>query len=67
MAARAATMRVGIDAAPEARDRPTIVIVLTDGLTAWPAEPSSCRLVAALIGDGAPEPRPGWRRYGVPA
>ncbi|MFI2375597.1 VWA-like domain-containing protein [Streptomyces sp. NPDC018964] len=52
-------MRVGIDAALATRDRPSIVIVLTDGLTPWPDETPSCRLIAALIGDGAPQP-PGW-------
>ncbi|MER7189906.1 vWA domain-containing protein [Streptomyces flaveolus] len=52
-------MRVGIDAALAARERPSIVVVLTDGFTPWPAEIPSCRLVAALIGDGAPRP-PDW-------
>ncbi|MEU3663757.1 VWA-like domain-containing protein [Streptomyces sp. NPDC032940] len=52
-------MCVGIDAALAARDRPSIVVVLTDGHTPWPAETPSCRLVAALIGDGAPRP-PAW-------
>jgi predicted metal-dependent peptidase len=52
-------MRVGIEAALAARDRPTIVIVLTDGYTPWPDEVPSCRIVAALIGDGAPQP-PHW-------
>ncbi|MGA5264569.1 DUF2201 family putative metallopeptidase [Streptomyces griseoincarnatus] len=52
-------MRVGIDAALESPERPSIVIVLTDGYTPWPAETPSCRLVAALIGEGAPEP-PQW-------
>ncbi|MGW5095518.1 vWA domain-containing protein [Streptomyces nodosus] len=52
-------MRVGIDAALARPDRPGIVVVLTDGLTPWPAEPASCRLIAALIGEGA-EPPPPW-------
>ncbi|MYV47333.1 VWA-like domain-containing protein [Streptomyces sp. SID2888] len=52
-------MRVGIDAALARPDRPGIVVVLTDGLTPWPAEPASCRLIAALIGEGA-EPPPSW-------
>ncbi|WP_149179998.1 DUF2201 family putative metallopeptidase [Streptomyces sp. TRM49041] len=53
-------MRVGIDAAMARRDRPDIVVVLTDGLTPWPdREPAACRIVAALIGPSAPEP-PGW-------
>jgi predicted metal-dependent peptidase len=52
-------MRVGIDAALGARDRPSIVVVLTDGFTPWPGEVPSCRLIAALIGSGAPQP-PNW-------
>ncbi|MEU6017116.1 VWA-like domain-containing protein [Streptomyces sp. NPDC047515] len=52
-------MRVGIAAALAARDRPNIVVVLTDGYTPWPDEAPSCRLVAALIGANAPRP-PRW-------
>ncbi|MFE4797295.1 VWA-like domain-containing protein [Streptomyces sp. NPDC056708] len=52
-------MRVGITAALAARDRPNIVVVLTDGCTPWPDEAPSCRLVAALIGPDAPQP-PRW-------
>ncbi|MFD7624807.1 VWA-like domain-containing protein [Streptomyces sp. NPDC059851] len=52
-------MRVGIGAALAAPDRPDIVVVLTDGFTPWPDEPSSCRLIAALIGEDAPQP-PDW-------
>ncbi|RAY16719.1 hypothetical protein DPM19_00625 [Actinomadura craniellae] len=50
-------MRVGIEAA--LRERPQVVIVLTDGFTPWPEEPASYRLVAALIGANPPEP-PRW-------
>ncbi|WP_433152264.1 vWA domain-containing protein [Actinomadura nitritigenes] len=52
-------MRVGIARALAQRDRPQVVIVLTDGFTPWPAESPSCRLIAALVGDGAPDP-PRW-------
>ncbi|WP_082801191.1 vWA domain-containing protein [Herbidospora cretacea] len=52
-------MRVGIAAALAGPDRPNVVIVLTDGHTPWPAEPESCRLIAALIGLDAPPP-PVW-------
>ncbi|MFD1660631.1 VWA-like domain-containing protein [Streptomyces caeni] len=52
-------MRVGVEAALAMRDRPRIVIVLTDGFTPWPAEAPSCRLIAALIGEDAPAP-PSW-------
>ena len=43
-------MRVGIQSALALRERPGVVIVLTDGLTPWPKEPASCRLIAVLIG-----------------
>ncbi|WP_349307714.1 VWA-like domain-containing protein [Streptomyces sp. HNM0645] len=50
-------MRAGIGAALA---RPDFVVVLTDGQTPWPdAEPSSCRIVAALVGSAAPAP-PCW-------
>ncbi|MFE6494581.1 VWA-like domain-containing protein [Streptomyces sp. NPDC057748] len=52
-------MRVGITAALAARDRPDIVVVLTDGHTPWLDEAPSCRVVAALIGPAAPQP-PRW-------
>jgi predicted metal-dependent peptidase len=52
-------MRVGISAVLARPDRPQVVIVLTDGHTPWPAEPASCRLIAALIGDEPPMP-PSW-------
>ncbi|MEV1053797.1 VWA-like domain-containing protein [Streptomyces sp. NPDC049887] len=53
-------MRVGIGAALARPGRPDFVVVLTDGHTPWPdAEPSSCRVVAALIGSAAPDP-PRW-------
>ncbi|MQY14488.1 hypothetical protein SRB5_46550 [Streptomyces sp. RB5] len=52
-------MRVGIEAALARPDRPGIVVVLTDGMTPWPEEPTSCRLIAALIGDLGQEP-PSW-------
>ncbi|MFD7968660.1 vWA domain-containing protein [Streptomyces clavifer] len=51
-------MRVGIAAALEVRERPHIVIVLTDGLTPWPDENPSCRIIAALIGPSAPAAPP---------
>ncbi|MFC9975123.1 VWA-like domain-containing protein [Spirillospora sp. NPDC127200] len=56
-------MRTGIAAALAARERPGVVIVLTDGWTPWPAEPVACRLIAALVGrpDGpAPPEPPAW-------
>ncbi|MFF5084467.1 VWA-like domain-containing protein [Actinoplanes sp. NPDC000266] len=51
-------MRVGIDQA--LKERPNIVIVLTDGHTPWPpAAPGQARVVAGLVGDDPPEP-PRW-------
>ncbi|MFI2207848.1 VWA-like domain-containing protein [Streptomyces sp. NPDC020192] len=52
-------MRVGIEAALATRDRPSIVVVLTDGLTPWPDEPPPCRIIAALIGSSTSQP-PAW-------
>ncbi|MFD5544327.1 VWA-like domain-containing protein [Streptomyces sp. NPDC127079] len=52
-------MRVGIEASLAAPDRPSIVVVLTDGHTPWPDETPPCRIIAALIGTDAPEP-PHW-------
>lgn len=51
-------MRVGVTEA--LKSRPHVVIVLTDGYTPWPDAPlESTRLIAALIGPGAPDP-PAW-------
>lgn len=52
-------MRVGIRSALALPERPGVVIVLTDGFTPWPEEPSAARLVAALVGTDAPAP-PSW-------
>ncbi|MFH9612681.1 VWA-like domain-containing protein [Streptomyces pratensis] len=51
-------MRVGITAALAGRERPDIIVVLTDGHTPWPEETPSCRLVAVLIGPSAPAAPP---------
>ncbi len=34
-------------------DRPDLVVVLTDGLTGWPAEPVGCPVIAVIIGRSA--------------
>ena len=52
-------MRVGIATALAAPERPQIIIVLTDGVTPWPDEIPSCRVIAALIGTDPPAP-PDW-------
>ncbi len=66
---------VGIEAAARLRPRPSILIVLTDGLTPWPAEaPKGMQVVVGLIeGElvrrGKAWAAPGWARVvniGVP-
>jgi predicted metal-dependent peptidase len=52
-------MRVGIAAALALAQRPDVIVVLTDGLTPWPEHPVGARVIAGLIGDGAP-PTPEW-------
>lgn len=45
-------MRVGIDAAMDARRKPEIVIVITDGYTPWPDKPlKNATLIVALTTD----------------
>ncbi|GAA0449790.1 hypothetical protein Ade02nite_58860 [Paractinoplanes deccanensis] len=61
-------MRVGIERALQARQRPQIVIVLTDGLTPWPpTAPSAARVVAGLVGDEAPSPPPWIETIRIPS
>jgi predicted metal-dependent peptidase len=51
-------LRVGV--AEALKEKPHVVIVLTDGHTPWPDAPlESTRLIAALIGADPPEP-PAW-------
>lgn len=50
-------LRVGIAAAAALRPRPSVIVVLTDGLTPWPdAAPARTALVAVVIGPDAPLP-----------
>ncbi|MGQ0846759.1 MAG: vWA domain-containing protein [Sporichthyaceae bacterium] len=52
----------GIEQAAALRPRPSVVVVLTDGWTPWPAAaPPGIRVVVGLIGRGAPDP-PQWAR-----
>lgn len=53
-------MRVGIAAAEALRPRPDAVIVLTDGDTPWPAQPTRSRLVCAVISPHPPRGTPEW-------
>ncbi|MFD0585573.1 vWA domain-containing protein [Dactylosporangium darangshiense] len=52
-------MRVGINRARAVPDPPNIIVVLTDGETPWPDEPTGCRLIAGLVGERPPAP-PSW-------
>ena len=50
-------MCVGIAAAAEGRPRPSIIVVLTDGFTPWPAEaPPNTTLVPVILDDDVPLP-----------
>lgn len=54
-------MRVGIDAVEKSRPEAHVCIVLTDGLTPWPDEPTKSRLVCVIIGDdGDASNTPDW-------
>lgn len=47
-------MRVGITAAANLTPRPGVIVVVTDGLTPWPAAPvNGVRTIACLVGEGA--------------
>jgi predicted metal-dependent peptidase len=53
-------MGAGIDAALELKPRPSVVVVLTDGYTPWPAEaPKGARVVVGRVGAGN-WPVPDW-------
>ena len=55
-------MGAGIAAALELRPRPSVIVVLTDGYTPWPAEaPKGARVVVGLVGAGN-WPVPSWAR-----
>lgn len=53
-------MRVGIAAAEDATPSPHVVIVLTDGDTPWPDQPTRSRLICAVINDRPPTRTPPW-------
>jgi predicted metal-dependent peptidase len=47
-------MGAGIAAALALRPRPSVIVVLTDGYTPWPARaPTRARVVVGLVGTGA--------------
>ncbi|MGI9119766.1 MAG: vWA domain-containing protein [Acidimicrobiales bacterium] len=48
-------MGAGIEAAAKLRPRPSVLVVLTDGMTPWPAEaPKGMQVVIALVGAEGP-------------
>jgi predicted metal-dependent peptidase len=53
-------MRVGIAGAAAARPAPHVIVVLTDGYTPWPGEPTRARLVCAVIAPDEPAGTPEW-------
>jgi len=55
-------MAAGIEEAVQARPRPGVVVVLTDGYTPWPSEaPKGVHVVVGLVGLAPPTPPP-WVR-----
>jgi predicted metal-dependent peptidase len=55
-------MGQGIEAARRLRPRPSLVVILTDGYTPWPAEPPvGMTVVVGLLREEGPAP-PGWAR-----
>jgi len=60
-------MGAGLAAAAKLRPRPSVVVVLTDGMTPWPAEaPKGMQVVVGIIGNpargGRPWAAPQWAR-----
>jgi predicted metal-dependent peptidase len=43
-------LRHGISRAASASPRPDVIVVLTDGITPWPATAPSCRVIAGIFG-----------------
>ncbi len=55
-------MGVGIEAAARLRPRPSVVVVLTDGMTPWPVDPpKGVQVVVGLIGGGQAQGGPSWK------
>lgn len=55
-------MRAGIHSALELRPPPSVIVVLTDGYTPWPAQgPKATRVVVGLVGSGD-WPAPIWAK-----
>jgi predicted metal-dependent peptidase len=60
----ATNLTAGMAAAAELRPRPSIMIVLTDGATTWPARPpKNANVIIGLLGTPPPEcPLPPWAK-----
>lgn len=57
-------MRAGVHAALEARQKPDVIVVITDGLTPWPdSKPSNCdHFIVVLTSDAQSDEVPDWMR-----
>lgn len=55
-------MRVGIAAAEKLRPAPDVIVVLTDGGTPWPSEPTRANLIIALTRPHTLPSIPAWAR-----
>jgi len=60
-------MGAGLVAAAKLRPRPSVIVILTDGMTPWPLEaPKGMQVVVGLIGNrvqgGRTWPAPQWAR-----
>lgn len=54
-------MIVGIEAACERREKPSVIVVVTDGGTPWPTEPPAIPVIAAIVPQkGLGVPAHGW-------
>jgi hypothetical protein len=55
-------MGEGIEGARQLRPPPSVVVVLTDGFTPWPAEPpKGVKVVVGMLREGGPS-APSWAR-----
>jgi len=50
-------MGIGIDAAMKLKQKPDIIIVLTDGQTPWPNRPPKAKTIIGLLGGDTDTPK----------
>jgi len=43
-------MRIGMDKAMSSKEKPHLLIILTDGFTPWPSDAPKAKVIIALIG-----------------